>query len=59
MRHRAGNDRLAPGRCRLRRLGHRQDLVAGAEDAQSTRSLYRAKDLGVNFVDTALVYGQA
>lgn len=29
----------------------------GADDAQSTRSLHRAMDLGVNFVDTALVYG--
>ncbi len=29
----------------------------GADDAQSTQSLHRAMDLGVNFVDTALVYG--
>lgn len=29
----------------------------GADDAQSTRALHRAMDLGVNFVDTALVYG--
>lgn len=29
----------------------------GADDAQSMRSLHRAMDLGVNFIDTALVYG--
>ncbi|RJG23211.1 aldo/keto reductase [Massilia cavernae] len=29
----------------------------GANDAQSAQSLHRAMDLGVNFVDTALVYG--
>ncbi|MES2150941.1 MAG: aldo/keto reductase [Pseudomonadota bacterium] len=29
----------------------------GADDAQSTQALHRAMDLGVNFVDTALVYG--
>jgi aryl-alcohol dehydrogenase-like predicted oxidoreductase len=29
----------------------------GADDAESLKALHRAADLGVNFVDTALVYG--
>ena len=29
----------------------------GAEDAESIRALHRAIELGVNFIDTALVYG--
>jgi aryl-alcohol dehydrogenase-like predicted oxidoreductase len=29
----------------------------GAEDAESSRALERAIDLGVNFIDTALAYG--
>jgi aryl-alcohol dehydrogenase-like predicted oxidoreductase len=29
----------------------------GADDAQSCRALHRALDLGLNFIDTALVYG--
>ncbi|WGG48246.1 aldo/keto reductase [Rugamonas sp. DEMB1] len=29
----------------------------GADDADSMRALHRAMDLGVNFIDTALVYG--
>ena len=30
----------------------------GAEDAESMRALHRAADLGMNFFDTALVYGR-
>ena len=30
----------------------------GAKDDESTRALHRAADLGVNFFDTALVYGE-
>jgi aryl-alcohol dehydrogenase-like predicted oxidoreductase len=30
----------------------------GAEDAESRRALHRALDLGVNFIDTAIVYGR-
>ena len=30
----------------------------GAEDDASRRALHRAIDLGVNFIDTAIVYGQ-
>ena len=29
----------------------------GADDTESTKALHRAMDLGVNFVDTALAYG--
>lgn len=32
-------------------------LWIGADDAQSLRSLHRAADLGVNFIDTAFDYG--
>lgn len=32
-------------------------MWVGAEDEESLRSLHRAIDLGVNFIDTALVYG--
>lgn len=30
----------------------------GADDAESVRALHRSADLGVNFIDTALVYGE-
>jgi aryl-alcohol dehydrogenase-like predicted oxidoreductase len=32
-------------------------MWVGAEDQESLRALHRAIDLGVNFIDTALVYG--
>lgn len=32
-------------------------LWKGSDDRESMRSLHRAADLGVNFIDTALVYG--
>ena len=33
-------------------------LWVGAEDGESTRAIHRAVDLGLNFIDTALGYGQ-
>ena len=33
------------------------DMWLGAEDQESLRALHRAMDLGVNFIDTALGYG--
>jgi aryl-alcohol dehydrogenase-like predicted oxidoreductase len=33
------------------------NLWQGSDDRESVRALHRAADLGVNFVDTALVYG--
>ncbi len=37
-------------------LGRREWI--GADDKESTRALHRAIDLGVNFLDTALAYGE-
>ncbi|HEY8498935.1 MAG TPA: aldo/keto reductase [Limnochordales bacterium] len=34
-----------------------KDMWVGAEDDESIRALHRAIDLGVNFIDTALAYG--
>lgn len=34
-----------------------KDAWVGAEDEESVRALNRAIDLGLNFVDTALAYG--
>ena len=33
------------------------DFYAGQDDAESTRTLHRARDLGVTFFDTADMYG--
>ena len=41
----------------LRCMGNRQGLWVGASDEESLKALHRAVDLGLNFVDTALVYG--
>jgi aryl-alcohol dehydrogenase-like predicted oxidoreductase len=35
-----------------------QSMWIGAEDSESLRALERAIDLGLNFIDTALAYGQ-
>ncbi|MDQ3912438.1 MAG: aldo/keto reductase [Actinomycetota bacterium] len=35
-----------------------KDAWLGAEDDESIRALHRAIDLGLNFIDTALVYGE-
>ena len=34
-----------------------KSMWVGAEDAESAKALHRAADLGLNFIDTALAYG--
>ena len=38
-------------------MGDRKGAWVGAEDDESSKALNKGIDLGLNFIDTALVYG--